>query len=76
MPLVEQVELLTARIRRYDQEVEEMAQKRYPKSDLLRQVKGVGPLTSVAFMLTLEDPERFERSREVGPYLGPGAETG
>jgi len=76
MPLVEQVELLTARIRRYDQEVEEMAQKRYPKSDLLRQVKGVGPLTSVAFMLTLEDPERFERSREVGPYLGAGAETG
>jgi transposase len=70
MPLVEQVELLTARIRRYDQEVEKMAQKRYPKSDLLRQVKGVGPLTSVAFMLTLEDPERFERSREVGPYLG------
>jgi hypothetical protein len=35
-----------------------------------RQVKGVGPITSLAYVLTLEDPQRFASSREVGPYLG------
>jgi transposase len=33
-------------------------------------VKGVGPITSLAYVLTLEDPQRFSSSREVGPYLG------
>ena len=69
-PLRQQVAALTARIRQYDGQIEIMAQKRYPHSGLLRQVKGVGALTAVAYMLTLEDPARFEKSREVGPYLG------
>jgi len=38
--------------------------------ELLRQVKGVGPLTSLAYVLTLENPDRFAKSRDVGPYLG------
>ena len=37
---------------------------------LLRQVNGVGPVTSLAYVLTLETPQRFKRSRDVGPYLG------
>jgi transposase len=36
----------------------------------LRQVEGVGPLTALTFVLTLEDPYRFEKSRSVGAYLG------
>jgi len=36
----------------------------------LRQVEGIGPLTALTFVLTLEDPHRFERSRSVGAYLG------
>jgi transposase len=69
-PLLQQVAALTASIRQYDGQIEIMAQKRYPHSGLLRQVKGVGALTAVAYMLTLDDPARFEKSREVGPYLG------
>jgi transposase len=42
----------------------------YPETDLLRQVEGIGPLTALTFVLTLEDPHRFERSRSVGAYLG------
>jgi transposase len=38
--------------------------------ELLRQVEGVGPLTALTFVLTLEDPYRFEGSRSVGAYLG------
>jgi transposase len=42
----------------------------YPETELLRQVEGVGALTALTFVLTLEDPHRFERSRSVGAYLG------
>jgi len=45
-------------------------QDRYPETKLLRNVSGVGPLTALAFVLTLEDPKRFRKSREVGPCLG------
>ena len=41
-----------------------------PSSDLLRQVEGIGPLTALTFVLTLEEPYRFEKSRSVGVYLG------
>src|SRR3972149_5259680 len=37
---------------------------------LLRQVPGVGPLTAMTFVLVIEDPGRFRKSREVAPYLG------
>ncbi len=45
-------------------------QDRYPETKLLRNVSGVGSLTALAFVLTLEDPQRFRKSREVGPCLG------
>lgn len=47
-----------------------MCQDDYPETTLLRQVSGVGPLTALAFVLTIEDPNRFRRSRMVGAYLG------
>ena len=70
MPLVEQVTALTTHIRAYDKQVEAWARRKYPNAALLPQVKGVGPLTAVAFLLTIEDPARFAQSREVGPYVG------
>ena len=44
--------------------------EKYMDTKLLRQVNGVGPVTSLAYVLTLETPQRFKRSRDVGPYLG------
>lgn len=70
LPIVEQVAVMTAQIRKFDGQVEEMAGKKYPETTLLRQVEGVGAITSLAYLLTLERPERFEKSRDVGPYLG------
>ena len=64
------IEQLTQEIRRMDREVERLCKERYPETEVLRQVKGVGPITALCFMLTLEDPNRFRRSRSVGPYLG------
>src|SRR5260370_40038714 len=70
LPLVELTEKVNDCIARYDQKIEELGQKKYGHTTLLRQVKGVGPFTSLAYVLTLEDPQRFSSSREVGPYLG------
>jgi transposase len=47
-----------------------ISEEHYPETALLRQVEGVGPLTALAFVLTLEDPYRFEKSCSVGAYLG------
>jgi transposase len=75
-PLLETIASLSTRIRHYDRELEELAQQHYPETKLLRQVQGVGTLTALTFVLTLEDPGRFEESRRVGAYLGlvPGKE--
>jgi len=63
------VEAVTEQIRVYDGEIEAIA-KRYPEVELLRQVYGVGQLIALTFVLTIEDPSRFEHSRDVGPFLG------
>ena len=69
-PILEQIASLTERIREYDRQLESISRERYPETGLLRQVEGVGPLTALTFVLTLEDPYRFEKSRSVGAYLG------
>lgn len=69
-PLLEQVASLTARIRVYDQQVEALAAARYPEAAVLRSVPGVGPLTSLCFVLTLGDQTRFAHSRDAACYVG------
>ncbi|HET7270145.1 MAG TPA: IS110 family transposase [Rubrobacter sp.] len=69
-PILEQIASLTERIRQYDRKLQTISKERYPETDLLRQVEGVGPLTALTFVLTVEDPHRFEKSRSVGAYLG------
>lgn len=68
-PLLEAIAQLTDRIHHYDRAVAALAQ-RHPEVDLLREVTGVGPLTSMGYVLTLEDPHRFASSRKVGAYVG------
>jgi transposase len=70
-PVLETIGSFTERIRDYDRKLEAIAKERYPQeTELLRQVEGVGPLTALSFVLTLEDPYRLEQSRSVGAYLG------
>jgi transposase len=68
--LVEMIERLTAAIGVQDRAIETLCTERYPQTALLRQVAGVGPITALAYVLTIEDPARFRRSRAVGSYLG------
>lgn len=68
--LVATIGELTLRIRALERQIEAVSQERYPETKLLRQVSGVGPVTALAYVLTIEDPQRFRRSRSVGAYLG------
>jgi transposase len=67
---LETIGSLTERICEYDRQLETISKEYYPETELLRQVEGVGALTALTFVLTLEDPKRFAKSRSVGAYLG------
>ncbi len=69
-PLLTVIEAMSAQIRAFDKQVVKLGRESYPHTSLLRQVPGVGPVTSLCYVLTLEDPARFKKSREVGAYLG------
>ena len=64
------LEQLTVSIRASARTLATLARTRYPVTELLQQVPGVGPLTALTDVLTLEDPTRFPRSRTVGASLG------
>lgn len=69
-PLMSSIAELTTKIYHMEHQIEELAQKEYPQTAKLAQVGGVGLLTALCFMLVIEDPERFAKSRRVGAYLG------
>lgn len=65
-PLLATIEELSERIVEYNDRIEALAQTSYPQVELLKQIKGVGTLIALTFLLTLEDPHRFGKSRDVG----------
>jgi transposase len=69
-PLLQEIESLNERIQEYEVRMEKIAQQSYPHVALLKQVKGVGTQIALTYVLTLEDPHRFPKSREVGCFLG------
>src|SRR5271163_3354053 len=69
-PLLACIESVSEQICEYNERIEALAQQSYPQVALLKQVKGVGTLIALTFLLTLEDPHRFRKSRDVGCYLG------
>jgi transposase len=69
-PLLRLLATLTQEIRTLEHQLETVAGSHYPEARQLRQVGGVGLLTALCYVLTLEDPHRFRQSRAVGAYLG------
>ena len=61
---------LTEQIKELDRKIEQVSKERYPETQYLSQIPGVGPITSLCFVLTIEDPASFAKSRQVGPFLG------
>jgi transposase len=70
LPVIEEIEAITVRIRAYDKQIVDLIEKRHPDAMLLSQVPGVGPVTSLGYVLSLEEADRFKKSRLVGAYLG------
>ena len=68
--VVTTIEVVSKQILVLDKRIGELGKKKYKEAALLRQVGGVGPIVALAYVLTLEHPSRFQKSRAVGPYLG------
>lgn len=69
-PILGVLEELTKQIKLLDKEIEELAISRYPETEALMGIVGVGPLTALTFVLTVGDHERFAKPRDIGAYLG------
>jgi transposase len=67
--VLDAIDALSAAIGSYDRRIDQLAE-RYPATQWLIQVRGVGTLTALAYVLVLADATRFRSSRMVGPYLG------
>ena len=70
MPLLELIKKLTLEIRTCDKRIANLCETKYQDTAPLMQISGVGAITALCFVLTLESPERFDNARSVGPYIG------
>lgn len=73
--ILDQIAAINDQIKSFDDQIETML-KRHSAAEHLTQIKGVGALTALAYVLTLEDPHRIVRSRSAGAYFGlvPGSD--
>ncbi len=69
LPLLMMIDAQTKLIHHYDKVIKELC-KKYKATKNLSEIAGVGPVTSLGFVLAIEDPLRFQKSRDIGPYLG------
>ena len=64
------IRALNEQITGYDKQFEPMIETSFPEARRVRQVRGVGPVTALAFVLALEDPSRFRDGRTAAAFLG------
>ena len=69
-PSLRVLDAMTEQIKELHRSIEAMATEKYPESEFLTQISGVGLITSMSFILTIGDPLRFKRKRDVGAFLG------
>ena len=68
-PLLRQLELLNDEICRCEKELKAIASK-MPEVLHLQKVPGVGLIVSLYFVLTVDDPDRFQHSRDIAAFFG------
>jgi len=69
-PALKALETVTEQIRFYEKSIEDAARTHHPQALKLQQIPSIGPITSLAFVLSIEDPKRFKDPRDVGAYIG------
>ncbi|WP_346658116.1 IS110 family transposase [Bradyrhizobium sp. 154] len=68
-PLLLAQSCLTEQIEKFDRQLLAMAKRDQTVQRMLT-VPGIGPLTALSFVVTIDDPTRFRHSADVGAYLG------
>ena len=69
-PTLDVIAAQTVAIAQFDAKIKAYSDKHVPQAKQLAAIPGVGPLTAMAFALTVDDPHRFPNYRAVGAYLG------
>jgi len=69
-PALRSIKSLTEQIRVYEKDIQQAAKDHHPQAVRLQQIPSIGPITSMAFVLSIGDPKRFKDPRDVGAYLG------
>ena len=69
-PSLHVIDLITKNVRELDRKIETLCRECYPVTQKFQQITGIGPITALSFALTIDDPERFAKPRDVGAYLG------
>ena len=69
-PLLCTLEGAAKEIAKYDATIKHLGDEVFPQTKLLQQIAGVGPITALGFVVTVGDPSRFPRSRDVAAYFG------
>lgn len=69
-PMIETLKTISDQIAQLERQIEALGRKEYPVARHLQQIDGVGPVTSFYFVLKVGDPQRFQRTRDIGAYLG------
>jgi len=67
---LELIKVANEEIKLLDGKITTLIRERYPIASHLQQIHGVGPITALCFVLTIESPQRFKDNRQVGAYLG------
>ena len=68
-PMLTQLEAVTEEIERLEEKLEEIATE-IPVVQHLQEIPGVGLIVALYFVLSVDDPGRFRRSRDVGVFFG------
>lgn len=69
-PLLAALEGTAKGIDDHDATIAKLAKEQFPETTVLQQISGVGPITALAYVVTIADPARFSRSRDVAAYVG------
>ncbi len=74
-PLLTVLGTIRDQITSYDRQFRAIARSDRTATRLMG-APGIGYLTALAFMSTIEDPKQFRRSNDVGAYLGLSVRSG
>ena len=69
-PSLKVLDEMGQQIRALDKQIARTAAESHPQTKLLEQIPGVGPITSLSFVLAVGDSQRFEDPRDVAAYMG------